>query len=245
MYQGVCPEASFNGEPLKPSALYVPGRPLFHNLRFRLTEIRGDWKHHQQVWGLVRAAFTSNNVCHCCQASRSDASVSMLDFSAQPRWAATIRSHATFINEIMSSPGCNLIFVRKFHYSMIRWCSMHCVQLGVAQFLNGGCWFELTKVSWFPGQSETERFRGAYRKFKTFLRLHKIKQRSQPVFKPWMYVSTGEESCTLRAKAPKIDLSTSTLIYMFYCYTLYLYPRTCAASYRPMCSHPRPTTAAS
>ena len=202
MYIGCYPKTSFTNQRLNPHGGNVPGGPMYNDeVRFRLTEVRGDWKHHQQVWGMVKAAFTSNNVCHCCRASRTETEVSMLEFTTHPRWESTIRSQREFLLQIMNSEGCNLIFVKGFHYSMIRWCSMHSIQLGVGLFLNGGCWHELVKVQHFEGNSVADRFREAYRKFKIFCKTHKI-ECSQPCFKPWMYVSSGEESCTFRSKVP-------------------------------------------
>ena len=195
MFTGKMPKFSFHNEVLTSA-----GHALYAGLRYRLTEVRGDWKHHQQVWGLVGAAFTSNNICHICAASRSKESVSMLEFTREPKWKATVRSHRTFLLEIMSQAGCNLMYVKGFHYGMIRWCSMHCTQLGVGLFCNGGCFHELMKVNWFRGDSAAARYRDAYRKFQSFIRKNNISC-SQPMFKPYMYVSSGDESCTFRSKA--------------------------------------------
>ena len=206
MYSGKCPATTFTGDDLQPTGSTRPGKDLFDGgLRFRLTEVRGDWKHHQTVWGLCNAAFTSNNVCHICRASRTNPTFSMLDFTAEPGFARSTRSHLEFLTETMSARGCNLIYVKGFHYRMVRWCSMHTTQLGVGQFLHGGCFYELMKVRWFDGGNPAERYRNAFRKFKAFINLHRIKC-SQPTFKPWMYVSTGEESCTFRSKVSGICL---------------------------------------
>ena len=198
MYSGRRPETGLDGQPCLDQRT---AKDLYGGIRFRLTEVRGDWKHHQTVWGLCNAAFTSNNICHCCLASRTDAAFSMLDFTREPGWAKTTRSHLEFLTHIMSSRGCPLIYVKGFHYSMIRWCSMHSVQLGAGLFLNGGCFHELMQIQWFPGNTQAERYRNAFRKFKAFINRHKIKC-SQPTFKVWMYVATGEESCTFRSKVP-------------------------------------------
>ena len=204
MYSGLCPTVSFSERRVKKDALHTPGQSLYGGICFRLTEVRGDWKHHQQVWGLVKAAFTSNNVCHVCKASRTDRNFSMLEFTRQPAFLATTRSHLTFLTEIMGSSGCHLIFVKKFQYSMLRWCSMHAVQLGVGLFLNGGCIYELMQREWFTGNTVADQYRDAYKSFKKFLKEHRIVC-SQPAFKPWMYVSSGEESCTFRSKVLRED----------------------------------------
>ena len=208
MYQGNYPTMSFDNTPLQPCGRYIPGKPMYEchgqNIRFRLTELRGDWKHHQQVWGLVKAAFTSNNVCHICEASRANPACSMLEFTRQPAWSHTIRSHRVFLTEILGSSACSLIYIKGFHYSMIRWCAMHAIQLGAGLFNNGGCFYELMKVSWFPGGTVADRYRNAFRDFKDFCSRHKIKC-GQPIFKPWMYVSSGEESCTFRSKDPRSE----------------------------------------
>ena len=196
MYSGKWPTTSFTGQPLRPSHVE---ESLYKGLRFRLVEVRGDWKAHQSTWGLNKAAFTSNNVCHICRASRTDPRYSMLDFAEEPGWAQSTRTHLEFLNEVMSTRGCNLIYVAGFHYAMIRWCSMHSVQLGVGLFCNGGCFYELMKMGWFSGNTPAERYRSAFRKFKSFINSHGV-ECSQPTFKPWMYVSSGEESCTFRSK---------------------------------------------
>ena len=201
MYIGNFPEKNFRNNTLTARGDQIPGHSMYHDVRFRLTEVRGDWKHHQQVWGLVRAAFTSNNICHLCEASRTEERYTMLEFTASPAWASTIRSHQKFLSDIMAPHGCGLIYCKGFHYTIIRWCSMHSVQLGAGLFLNGGCFFELMKISWWGGGSAATCYRAAYRSFKKFLTDHKI-QCSQPIFKPYMYVSTGEESCTFRSKEP-------------------------------------------
>ena len=206
MYNGLFPTKSFTGTVLKPEHGCSPGQPMYPGgLRLRLTEVRGDWKHHQTVWGLVRAAFTSNNICHICQASRTNEQFSMLHFVATPAFASTTRSHHQFLSEIMGPSGCGLIFVKQFHYSMIRWCSMHSVELGVGLFLNGGCFYELMKVDHWEGDTLAAKYRAAYKSFKEFIKANQI-ECSQPLFKPWMYVSTGEESCTFRSKAPQTQI---------------------------------------
>ena len=118
---------------------------LYRGLRFRLSEIRGDWKAHQHTWGLNKAAFTSNNVCHVCQASRTTAC-----------WTLQ-RGHEY---SRVQFDLCSRVPLR-----MIRWCSMHSVQLGIELFSNGACFYELMEVGWFPGNTPAERYRSAFRKF--------------------------------------------------------------------------------
>ena len=199
MYTGIAPTTGFDDQPLKRDALQTPGEPMYKGVGFRLTEIRGDWKAHQSIWGLMRAAFTSNNVCHVCEASRVNPSTSMLEFSRNPGWLATTRTHATFLSDLMNDDGCNLMYIRKFNFRMLRWCSMHSIQLGCGLFLNGGCWYELQKVGWFPGTTAHEQCRSAYRSFKSWLKTNKV-ECTQPAFKPWMFVCNAEESCSLRSK---------------------------------------------
>ena len=92
-----------------------------------------------------------------------------------------------------------LVYVAKFHYTILKWDSMHSVNLGCGLFANGGAWFELLKINWFGYGDKNTQFRNGFRMFKQFLKLHKVES-SQPLFKPWMLVTTGEEFCFFVSK---------------------------------------------
>ena len=147
--------------------------------------------------------YSCNNICHCCRASRVDIAVPFTDFTKNAAWKATVRTHRDFLLGELGEPYNGLIYVKGFHYSMIRFDSMHSVNLGTGLFTNGGAFFELFKLNWFRGDDQAAQWRAAYTSFKAFLEKHKI-QCSQPQFRAWMLVRRGEEYCYFASKASLI-----------------------------------------
>ena len=110
-----------------------------------------------------------------------------------------MRSNRQFLLEELGDPVNMLVYVAKFHYTIIKWDAMHAVNLGCGLFANGGAWFELLKIQWFGNNDKPTQFRIAYRMFKRFLQRNNIVS-SQPMFKTWMLVMTGEEYCFFASK---------------------------------------------
>ena len=206
MFEGKYPSTGFRGSQ-GPSLgpFQVPGSSMYSGRKVRLVELRGDWKHHMAIFRL-KHGFNSNNICHRCSASRTDASMAFSDFSLHPGWKATLRSHEQILREEMGDPLNLLVYVAKFDCDMIKFDSMHTVQLGCGLHANGSALFELFKVEWFGSGTRDKNilFTAAYKNFKSFLRLHEVAC-SQPAFKPWMLVSSGTEYCFF---ASKVQLQT-------------------------------------
>ena len=59
--------------------------------------------------------------------------------------------HREFLLEELGEPNNGLIYVKGFHYAMLKFDSMHMVNLGTGLFTNGSALFELFKLNWFPG----------------------------------------------------------------------------------------------
>ena len=114
-----------------------------------------------------------------------------------------MRSQQEFLVQQCKEPINGLLYTAGFHYSMIRFCAMHTVHLGIGLFANGGAFFELLKVRYFPGQDQAERFRVAFAMFKNFIKQHNIRC-SQPQFKSWMFMSNGDEYCFFTAKVSRL-----------------------------------------
>ena len=200
MYSGVFPSKSLAGDDLRSLGPDMkPNDPMYKGYRFRLVELRGDWKHHARAFKLVNH-WSCNDICHCCRASKANPQFPYTDFSRQPAWAATTRSHAEFLTEQLNAPINSLVYTARFHYGFIRFCSVHAVNLGIALFCHGSVLFELFKLNWFAGIDKGSMLRHAFISFKEFCKKHKI-QCSQPPFKSYMYVTTGEEYCYLGTKA--------------------------------------------
>ena len=214
MLQGNYPAAGFDeasGSSYCRLGNHRPGEPMYGGRRFKLCEIRGDWKQHVLGFKLTHY-YNCNGVCHCCRASKVDPSLAYTDFRKDASWKQTIRTHREFLLEELGEPFNGLAFVKEFHYSMIRFDSMHTVNLGCGLFTNGGAFFELFKLNWFPGEDEPAQWRAAHASFRTFTRLHKV-ECSQPVFKPWMLITRGEEYCWFASKASDRQGSFGSILF--------------------------------
>ncbi|CAE7240393.1 ppk25 [Symbiodinium sp. CCMP2456] len=200
MYSGTFPAKNLAGDDLRGlGPNMMPNDPMYNGYKFRLVELRGDWKHHLHTFKLA-SHWSCNDVCHCCKASKTNMLYPYTDFVRQPRWLCTMRTHAQFLAEQLNEPINSLCYTARFHYHLIRFCSVHTVQLGIAQFCHGGCLYELFQVQWFRGDDKASKLRHAFICFKDFIRKHKI-QCSQPPFKSYMYVTSGEEYCFFGSKA--------------------------------------------
>ena len=198
MFEGKWPSTGFRGLPVD---MAKAGSEIYSGARFRLVEVRGDWKQHAEGFRLNHK-YTTFRICHQCKASR-DMRTSFCDFRAQPAWLPTTRTHQQFLLEEIGEPVNSLIFVAQFHYSMIKFDSMHSVNLGCGLHANGSSLYELLKISWFGVGERPVLFRSAYSRFRNFIRQHNIMS-SQPVFKTWMLVTSGEEYCFFASKAQGI-----------------------------------------
>ena len=206
MSKGVYPTTRFRrGAPpwipgLDPKQ-QAPGLWLYPDgISFRLTEVRADWKEHVSSFRLQHH-YTCKRICHQCEASRSATSYPFTDFRQNASWQGTFRTHRQFLLEELGEPTNMLVYTAKFHFTVIKWDTMHSVNLGAGLHANGGAWFELLKIKWFGEGDKNLVFRSAFRLFKRFLARNKI-QCSQPVFKPWMLVTSGEEYCFFTSKVP-------------------------------------------
>ena len=198
LFAGRHPSKAFGDLQLLPNE--KPGSGIFENgMRFRLVECRGDWKWHVQSFRL-KSFYACHQLCHVCGASRKDDRLSFVDFRRAPAWHASERTHLEFISTQLGEPWNALVMTAGWHFRFIRWCSMHVVNLGIGLFANGGAWHELAKIGWFEGTDAAARFRTGFSSFKAFLKCNKI-ECSQPVFKPWMFVASGDEYCFFGAKA--------------------------------------------
>ena len=204
MYKGTFPQHGFRGTPspsLGPD--HIPGSAMYPsaygNRRLRLTELRGDWEHHANTFRLSHY-YACSNICHLCRASRDDTTCMYTDFRTNASWKSTLRSHAQFLAEEVGEPLNSLIYVAGFNVHMIKFDTMHTVNLGCGLFSNGSGLHELLKLGWFGGGNKASKLSTAYTRFRAFTGRYRI-ECSQPQFKPWMLVNGVEEYCFLASKA--------------------------------------------
>ena len=134
------------------------------NRKFCVTQIKGDWEYHWQTWRLNRY-YKTRFICWRCDAeNHTNAAHSVTDVSENPSWHATELSHNQFVVEGMqdnhvcdlaattesfvagrmesaknkeSNNKGPLLGLRSFHFSMLCHCSLHNVNLGLAQDATG------------------------------------------------------------------------------------------------------------
>ena len=115
------------------------GRPLAEGWRAGCVELRGDWAFQASVYGVPH--WTSDHMCHMCAASKSGP-LHYTDFRRRPTWRFRRISHNLFMQLMRQKFGdriCPLFLMRGFHRDMVRTCSMHSLNLGFGEQVNGGC----------------------------------------------------------------------------------------------------------
>ena len=149
MYLGTFPTKNLANDDLQSlDPNMMPNVSMYDGYKFRLVELRGDWKHHAHCFKLVNH-WACNDICHCCRASKTNALYPYTDFTTQPQWLSSIRTHAEFLAEQLYEPINSLVYTAKFHYHFLRFCSVHTVQLGIAQFCHGGCFLNSSRLGGF------------------------------------------------------------------------------------------------
>lgn len=68
-YYGFFPRTDHMGHNLEGIAKKREGKALTRqNLKFQVTELRGDWVFHKKIWNFHRAHWNGEEVCHLCSA---------------------------------------------------------------------------------------------------------------------------------------------------------------------------------
>ena len=203
LFDGRWPSKSLSGEVIRSSGPgCAPGQFLCEDgTKFRLVEFRGDWKWQVQIFRL-KGHFGALNVCHRCRASKKDVQYPYSDFRPNAGWIQTERSQREFLLTMLGEPMNRLVYVAGFHHRLVKFDTMHAASLGVGQFTNGSALKQLLDIKHFSGADTTAMFREAYRSFKAFLADHKL-QCSQPLFRPWMLILSGEDYGLFASKDPK------------------------------------------
>lgn len=124
---GVHPGTGPDGEPLRGARAALAGTPICGGASCALVELRGDWSWHKQCFAM-KAYWGAKQVCHRCQATVATYS----DFRLQHE----LRDVANFLEEVIDDtdrPHVGLLDMPGFHPSMIRACTLHTINLGIAQ----------------------------------------------------------------------------------------------------------------
>lgn len=114
---------------------WICGRPL----AFALTELRGDWLWFKGLFRLRSSwkSGTNQPVCYMCPAMARGAD-RYYDLGEQSvLWRKEYSSAEWLLHQIPRHRASPLLMIRGFHQSMLRFCTMHVLNLGLLYGANG------------------------------------------------------------------------------------------------------------
>jgi hypothetical protein len=147
LLNGTYPTHDHNGQPW-PDAdprKMVAGRPLANGLRGAVTEIKGDWKWHCEVFGVNSWSMT--HICHECPASTRHPFL-YTDVRDAPHWRLLPTRHEYLMTQTRFRL-CPLSHLQGFHVQMLKKCQMHMMHLGLGLLVNGNAMLELCEEGYF------------------------------------------------------------------------------------------------
>ncbi|CAK8999463.1 Uncharacterized protein SCF082_LOCUS6057 [Durusdinium trenchii] len=168
---------------------------------FALTELRGDWEWHRDTWRFT-ASWQSHEVCFRCPAvTRGDESLVYYNNGPTSGWVNRDFTLDQFIaRRLKENQLCPLLRLEGFDPSIIKFCSMHALNLWLLFSCNAGALLLLCEDLTHFGQGTfAEQLDEAYRDFLAFCRSRQIRH-SQPPFIPRMVKKkNGDELFTAKA----------------------------------------------
>ena len=168
-----------------------------------MVEYRGDWKYHLETWSLQRH-WKRPKICIKCNAARlSSAGPVYTNFGFSWR-------RYSFNDIVCNGMGANpspLILIPGFHSDIIRFCSMHTLNLGILQTMVAECILWLCENDVYAGDTLDVQLQNSYNDFKAWCRRERVNC-SQRRFKqssfhlkaddyPWMNCKAYNCRCML------------------------------------------------
>lgn len=153
LFNGKYPRHGFNGAPLSVQGAARAGDWVCNSHRcFQVTEIRGDWAWHKMIFRFNSSWKAGSNmpVCFKCRAYGTGPTQSLYYNIEEnsPCWQTEYANVADFIAEQCPPSPCPLVFLKYIHQDLIKWCSMHTLNLGLCYSTNGGA-LMLCDKDWF------------------------------------------------------------------------------------------------
>lgn len=155
------------------------GQVVTHR-RFVLSELRGDqvwrkfiWRHNN--WWRKRECCFRCGAVSACVAYRNEPLY--FDVRDDAQWINTIVDTTSFIaNGVSPNLLCPFAACMNFNVEIIKNCSMHCVNLGLAFTVNGACLKLLLDLGFYgdPVSEIKLRLNNAFDDFKQFCKINKI-----------------------------------------------------------------------
>ena len=145
--------------------------------RFMVTELGGDWKYAREAFEM-QSHWNSPKLCHLCSTQRDE----MTELLDELPW----RDLPNFCQHILPQQAdwSPLVLLRHFHPTMITWCLLHTLYLGLLWTANGGALACLLELGVYGDPNDVDmrtRLRVAYQSFRAWLKRFNLTA-SQRVF---------------------------------------------------------------
>lgn len=211
LIDGAHPLAGPYNEPLPQHLQQVAGQAF--RFKCRMTEIRGDWQWHKRTFRFKNCSWNAKEICyHCGALSQSDDGKDLYWVYEDNNWSSPFTT-AEFLEKRIPERGvCPFIGIRHFHPSMIRWCMMHVVHLGLLFVCNGSAMNLLLRFGWFGGDESTTGMKLArvYKRFKEWTAEHKIECSQPPFSEKMIFKKNSDVLFTAKAYNGRIILEWLT-----------------------------------
>lgn len=127
-FEGVHPRSGPGGRPLTGADLARAGMPLCRsNMRFSVTELRGDWEFHRDVWRFT-ASWQGQQVCYRCAAgTKGDEAYLYYNGGQTSRWLHEEFSLEQFLarrlkdRQLCTSNGLGLMYMILYFFCALKW----------------------------------------------------------------------------------------------------------------------------
>lgn len=190
-------DADRAGVPLTPS-----------HTQFALTEIRGDWEFHRDLWRTT-ASWNGNLTCFRCPCvAKGPEPLLYWNYGDSSEWKHQEFGTEQFIARRLRTRNlCPLIKLRGFHPSILRWCTMHTLNLGLMFTANGGSLILLAEeLQYFGPDTFGDQIDRAYQHFTSFCRSRKIQHSQPPFTRKMVKKKSGENLFTAKAYNGRVIL---------------------------------------
>jgi hypothetical protein len=164
--------------------------------------MRGDWKYLVEALHLPRFYKHHDYLCHACCVRKYANGMRYTDFRRCAPHRATILSNMEFLGDLLGRTVISpLLLIPGFHVARIHFDVMHCLDLGLLQYLVPSVLKHLVQEGAFAGSNLALKFASAYAAYRLWCEINKVRDVIRQKFKPGVWMKgTG---------FPKITQATS------------------------------------
>ena len=199
---GRYPDADHNGVPFTAASdkhrFMLAGRTIANGYRGCWAELRGDWKFLKEVLLLKEHYNNAQHICHLCRVVKfsDDPSQRYTNFKRNaPHRGTNLTSaawHALYLGLAIVSP---LLLIKGFDIRRVFFDIMHCMDLGIYQYMVPSVMKELTEVPGvFAGATIDDRYAAAYRAYRVWCKQRRVKSVIGKKFKKSVWVKKTKDS---------------------------------------------------